>query len=103
MNVQDSKTWPDSRPQAKSKAGKNWSELKPRDIEALKNFDSLPDSAGVHVGVVGALFGASNATVWRGGPRFPNPIKTGPKTTVWLVGELRQKLAELRARLRGAA
>ncbi|HWS67699.1 MAG TPA: hypothetical protein VN325_33435 [Steroidobacteraceae bacterium] len=94
MNVQE-KQWPDTRPPAKSQAGKNWSELNHRDLAALKNFDLLPDSAGVRIGVVAALFGASIATVWRGGPRFPSPIKTGPKTTVWLVGQLRAKLREI--------
>lgn len=33
--------------------------------DALKNFDSLPDSAHVRQPVVEAIFGVSGATVWR--------------------------------------
>jgi predicted DNA-binding transcriptional regulator AlpA len=95
--------WPATRPPKKSQAGKNWYALKPRDAEALKNFDSLPDSAGVRVGVVATLFGVSSCTVWRDhGERFPKKIKIGPKTTVCNVGETREKLREATA-ARGAA
>jgi predicted DNA-binding transcriptional regulator AlpA len=64
--------------------------------EALKNFDSLPDSANVRQPVVEALFACSASTVWRrvasGG--IPKPRKLGPRVTVWNVGELRRALAE---------
>lgn len=59
---------------------------------ALKNFDDLPDSAFVRLPVVAGLHGISSATVWRyvriG--RLPAPVKIGPNTTAWRVGELRR-------------
>jgi predicted DNA-binding transcriptional regulator AlpA len=61
---------------------------------ALRNFDSLPDSASVRLPVVCALTAAAPATVWRMSKdgRLPAPRKMGPKITSWNVGELRQKL-----------
>lgn len=63
--------------------------------EALKNFDSLPDSASVRQPVVQALFACSPASVWRGvkAGRIPKPRKLSPRTTCWNVGELRETLA----------
>lgn len=61
--------------------------------EALKNFDSLPDSASVRQPVVEALFACSGSTVWRRSKSglIPKPKKIGC-TTVWNVGEIRQAL-----------
>jgi predicted DNA-binding transcriptional regulator AlpA len=63
--------------------------------EALKNFDSLPDSASVRVNVVALLFGFSTATVWRKAKKceLPPPRKISDRVTVWNVGELREALA----------
>jgi len=63
--------------------------------EALKNFDSLPDSASVRQPVVQALYACSSASVWRGVKtgRIPKPRKLSPRTTCWNVGELRAALA----------
>lgn len=63
--------------------------------EALKNFDSLPDSASVRQPVVQALYACSSASVWRGvkSGRIPKPRKLSPRTTCWNVGELRAALA----------
>jgi predicted DNA-binding transcriptional regulator AlpA len=63
--------------------------------EALKNFDSLPNSANVRQPVVQALFACSSASVWRGvkHKRIPAPRKLSPRTTCWNVGELRAALA----------
>lgn len=99
MNTQTK--WPATRPPAKSQAGKNWSALNQRDLEALKNFNSLPDDAGVRVGVVAKLFGISNCTVWRGGDHLPTPVKLGPGSTIFMVGQIRAKLRAAAAR--GAA
>lgn len=65
--------------------------------DALRNFDSLPDSAAVRLPVVCGLTSAAPATVWRmsADGRLPAPRKIGPKVTVWNVGELRQKLNAL--------
>ena len=65
---------------------------------ALSQFDSLPDSAHVRLPVVAALHGISDPTVWRWvkSGRLPSPVKLGPNTTGWRVGDLRdaaQKVA----------
>ncbi len=59
--------------------------------EALKHFDSLPDSAHVRLPVVAALKGCSPATVWRMVKRgyLPAPYKLSERITAWNVGELR--------------
>jgi predicted DNA-binding transcriptional regulator AlpA len=63
--------------------------------DALKNFDSLPDSANVRQPVVQALYGCSAATVWRMVNRgtLPAPRKLSQRITAWNVGELRKALA----------
>ena len=62
--------------------------------DALRNFDSLPDSAHVRQPVVEALFGCSSATVWRRVKQktLPKPYKFSPRCTSWQVGELRRAL-----------
>lgn len=63
--------------------------------DALKNFDSLPDSANVRQPVVQALVGCSSATIWRMVKRgtLPAPRKLSTNVTAWNVGQLRQALA----------
>jgi predicted DNA-binding transcriptional regulator AlpA len=63
--------------------------------DALKNFDSLPDSANVRQPVVESLYACSSASIWRGvhAGRIPKPRKLSPRTTCWNVGELRAALA----------
>jgi len=63
--------------------------------DALKNFDSLPDSANVRQPVVQALVGCSAATVWRMVKRgtLPAPRKLSERVTAWNVGDLRRSLA----------
>jgi predicted DNA-binding transcriptional regulator AlpA len=63
---------------------------------ALAQFDSLPDSAHVRLPVVAALNGISDPTVWRWvkAGRLPQPVKLGPNTTGWRVGDLRRALVE---------
>ncbi len=58
---------------------------------ALARFDRLPDSAHVRLPVVAALNGIGPATVWRWvkAGRLPAPVKLGPNTTAWRVGDLR--------------
>ncbi|MBS0586369.1 MAG: AlpA family phage regulatory protein [Proteobacteria bacterium] len=62
--------------------------------DALKNFDSLPDSANVRQPVVQALYGCSSATIWRMVKRgtLPTPRKLSERITVWNVGDLRKAL-----------
>lgn len=62
---------------------------------ALKNFDSLPDSANVRLPVVSALKACSPATIWRMVKRgeLPAPRKVSQRITAWNVGELRKALA----------
>ncbi len=63
---------------------------------ALAQFDTLPESAHVRLPVVAALHGVGPATVWRWvrTGRLPAPIKLGPNTTAWRVGELRRAMAQ---------
>jgi predicted DNA-binding transcriptional regulator AlpA len=63
--------------------------------DALRHFDSLPDSANVRQPVVQALYACSSASIWRGirAGRIPKPRKLSPRTTCWNVGELRAALA----------
>lgn len=63
--------------------------------DALKNFDSLPDSANVRLPVVSALKACSPATIWRMVKRgdLPAPRKLSQRITAWNVGELRKALA----------
>ena len=63
--------------------------------DALKNFDSLPDSASVRLPVVKALKACSSATIWRMVARgdLPSPRKLSQRITAWNVGELRKALA----------
>ncbi len=63
--------------------------------DALKNFDSLPDSANVRQPVVQALIGCSSATIWRMVKRgtLPAPRKLSERVTAWNVGDLRKALA----------
>jgi len=65
--------------------------------KALQNFDLLPASAYVRLPVVQALYACSSASVWRGVKtnRIPAPRKLSPRTTGWLVGDLRTALAKL--------
>lgn len=64
-------------------------------IEALESFDFLPISANVRLPVVMALYGISQASVWRNvkNGNIPKPRKLTTRTTVWNVGELRAALA----------
>lgn len=63
--------------------------------DALKNFNSLPDSANVRQTVVQGLFACSSATVWRMVARgtLPKPKKMSTRVTAWNVGDLRKVLA----------
>lgn len=63
---------------------------------ALRNFDSLPDSANVRQPVVEALFACSAATVWRRvkNRTLPAPRKLSERVTAWQVGELRRALSD---------
>lgn len=60
---------------------------------ALRGFDALPDSAGVRLPVVAALFGVGPATVWRWSKKqiIPAPIKRGG-VALWTVGDLRRSM-----------
>lgn len=62
--------------------------------EALRNFDSLPDSAHVRLPVVTALFACGPSTVWRRIKKgtLPAGRKLSEGVTAWNVGELRQAL-----------
>jgi predicted DNA-binding transcriptional regulator AlpA len=63
--------------------------------QTLQQFNTLPDSAGVRVAVVSAVFGISIATVWRWtrDGLLPQPRRVSPKVTTWPVGGLREVLS----------
>lgn len=63
--------------------------------DALRNFDSLPDSANVRLPVVAALFACAGVTVWRRvkAGTLPAPRKLGARVTAWNVADLRRALA----------
>jgi predicted DNA-binding transcriptional regulator AlpA len=63
--------------------------------DALRNFDSLPDSAHIRQPIVQALIGCSAATIWRMVRRgtLPAPRKLSERVTAWNVGDLRKALA----------
>lgn len=62
---------------------------------ALKNFDQLPDTARVRLPIVKGLLSRSASSIWRDvkAGRLPAPVKIGPRSTAWIVGELRKTLA----------
>ena len=61
----------------------------------LINFDAMPHSAFVRLDVVSALYGVSNATVWRNSKKgiMPSPKKLSERCTAWNVGEIKADLA----------
>jgi predicted DNA-binding transcriptional regulator AlpA len=71
--------------------------------DALKHFDSLPDSAHVRLPVVQGLYGCSVSGVWRAARKgiIPKPYKVGERCSAWNVGELRRDLASKGVRNEG--
>ena len=67
-------------------------------IQALAQFDSLPNSARVRVQTVAALHGVAVVTVWRWSKNgtLPAPTKRGGATS-WGVGELRESMKQVAA------
>ena len=64
---------------------------------ALRDFDSLPDSAIVRVGVVARVRGCSITTVWRHASAglLPKPEKVSQGITGWRVGDLRRCFSQV--------
>ena len=62
--------------------------------DALRNFDSLPDSAYVRLPVVRMVSARSSASVWRHSKNgtLPAPHRLSEGVTAWNVGELRKAL-----------
>ncbi len=71
--------------------------MKRIDESALKEFDTLPDSAYVRLPVITALVGISRATVWRWTRQgnLPKSIRISG-VTLWSVGALRKCLGLVR-------
>lgn len=78
-------------------------EMKPHIQSALRDFDSLPDSAGVRMPVVAALNNVSEMTVRRWTERglLPMPTKKG-NVTIWNVGALRRSMKSARPAMEAA-
>jgi predicted DNA-binding transcriptional regulator AlpA len=69
-------------------------------IRALEGFDILPASAVVRRPVIQALWGGiTEREVYRcmGDGRIPKPVKLGRRDNGWIVGEVREALAALKA------
>jgi predicted DNA-binding transcriptional regulator AlpA len=64
--------------------------------EAVRQFDSLPDSAFVRMHVICVLFAISKPTAWRWikQKRLPAPKKLGPRVTAFRVADVRRALQE---------
>jgi predicted DNA-binding transcriptional regulator AlpA len=62
--------------------------------DALRFWETLPDSAHVRLPTVESLFGISSATVWRrvAAGTLPKPIKFSERVTTWRVADLRAVL-----------
>jgi predicted DNA-binding transcriptional regulator AlpA len=60
----------------------------------VHQFDVLPDSALINVQEISLLSGKSTATLWRDvkNNRLAAPIKIGPNSTRWRVGDVRRFL-----------
>lgn len=60
----------------------------------LHNFDSMADSAGLRVGQVAAICGASVPSIWRWtkSGRLAAPTRIGQRVTIWRVGDVRKFL-----------
>ncbi|QSA97508.1 AlpA family transcriptional regulator [Methylococcus sp. EFPC2] len=69
----------------------------PKTRDPLVDFDALPDSGYVRVDTLAALFACSKNTVWRRSKdgTLPAPVKLGPSSTAWRVGDIRAVLAKL--------
>ena len=68
--------------------------------QSLIDFDRLPDSANVRVGVVAKLLGCSIPTIWRKARNgtLPKPVKFSTHVTSWNVGEIRGILKAIRSK-----
>ncbi len=74
--------------------------MPPKNIPpALVNFDDLPDSALIDVKTVAAVLGRSPSSIWRDARtgKLAAPLKTGPNSTRFRVGEIRAYLSGLQA------
>ena len=60
-------------------------------LEALSQFDQLPDSAYIRLPVVKRLYGVSSATIWRNCQKLkmPCPVKLSERCTAWSVKAIR--------------
>jgi len=61
----------------------------------IRNFDALPESARLDIGVIKALTCKSRATIyrWIAAGILPKPHKLGATHNYWTAGEIRRALA----------
>jgi prophage regulatory protein len=57
----------------------------------------LPHEGFVRLPAILAVFPVSRSSWWEGvrTGRYPAPVKLGPRTTAWRVGDIRRLLAQL--------
>jgi predicted DNA-binding transcriptional regulator AlpA len=65
--------------------------------QRLAQFSYLPPETGVNILFVSVLTGRSAASIWRdvNSGRLPKPLKYGPRSTRWRVGDLRAHFAQM--------
>ena len=62
--------------------------------DVLQNFSYLPDESLVRLPILMALYGLSKASIYRfiKDGIIPAPIKLTGRTSVWIVGDIRNNL-----------
>lgn len=61
---------------------------------AVENFDRMPNSARISLGVVEIISGKSRATIyrWVSQGKLPKPVRFGNSHNSWTVGDIRSAL-----------
>lgn len=87
------RTTPDTRTPEQKRA-EYIERRKAKAINAVANFDKLPDATRIRQPAVEILLGISHATIWRRVKQgsLPEPRRDGG-TTSWSVGQIRLALA----------
>lgn len=63
-------------------------------VDAIRNFDDLPNCAYIRLPMLMSLFSVSKASIWRWvkNGTIPKPTKLATRTSAWQVGEIRNLL-----------
>lgn len=82
---------PQGKPRSTKATKRQRENRKEASLDVVRNFSELPDCALVGVGVVAALMGCSEMSIWRYAKEgaIPKPVNISYRVTRWRVGELR--------------